>query len=74
MRRIVDGAACGLLVDPLDPQAIAEAIQWMLKHTEEAEAMGRSGQAAVRETYNWDREAAKLLACYEALIGKTEGL
>ena len=67
-RRIVDEAECGLLVDPLDPKAIAGAIQWLLEHSEQAEAMGRRGQEAVREKYNWDAESKKLLAFYEDLL------
>jgi hypothetical protein len=67
-REIVDGAGCGLLVDPLDPEAIAEAMQWLLENPEEAEAMGRRGRGAVEATYNWEPEAEKLIALYRQLI------
>jgi glycosyltransferase involved in cell wall biosynthesis len=67
-REIVEGERCGLLVDPLDPAAITKAIQWILEHPEEAEAMGRRGQKAVFDRYNWDTEAAKLIALYRRLI------
>lgn len=66
-RKIVEGAKCGVLVDPLDPRAIAEAIQWLLEHPREAEAMGRRGREAVLAHYNWDGEAEKLLALYKRL-------
>lgn len=63
-RQIVDGAGCGVLVDPNDPSAIAGAMDWILANPEEAEAMGQRGQRAVNETYNWDREAQKLVEFY----------
>lgn len=67
-RKIVEGEGCGLTVDPLNPQAIAEAIRWLLEHPKEAEEMGRRGRQAVLEKYNWDREAAKLLDLYRRLL------
>ncbi|WP_369773941.1 glycosyltransferase family 4 protein [Thioalkalivibrio sp. ALJ15] len=67
-RGIVDGAGCGLLVDPQDPDAIAEAMAWLLAHPDEAEAMGRRGRDAVERQYNWAPEADKLLALYEQLM------
>lgn len=67
-REIVNGVGCGLLVNPLDPKAIAEAIQYLLIHPEEAEEMGRHGQQAVQERYNWDTEKEKLLSLYRRLV------
>ena len=69
-RRVVEQTHCGLLVDPLNPKAIAEAIQWLLEHPAEAEEMGERGQKAVREQYNWDAEAHKLLKFYERITGQ----
>src|SRR5262245_49948488 len=56
-RRIIDSARCGLLVDPLDPGAIARALVWLLRHPAEAAEMGRNGERAVAEKYNWEGEA-----------------
>jgi glycosyltransferase involved in cell wall biosynthesis len=64
---IVDGAGCGLLVDPLDVAAIGRAVRWLLDHPSEAEAMGERGRRAVVERYNWSGEGAKLLALYAVL-------
>ena len=62
------GEGAGLFVNPLDPQAIAQAIDWLLMHPEEAEAMGRRGRELVLKKYNWEAEAQKLLMLYERLL------
>jgi glycosyltransferase involved in cell wall biosynthesis len=66
-RAIVDEAGCGLAVDPLDEAALAGAVRWLLEHPAEAEAMGRRGQAAVRERYGWAHEGRRLVGFYERL-------
>jgi glycosyltransferase involved in cell wall biosynthesis len=68
-REIVRGVGCGLVVDPLDPAAIAAAIETVLSNPEEAEAMGRRGRAAVEAEFNWDAEAPRLLSLYRGLVG-----
>lgn len=66
-RKIIESAGCGLLVDPANPAAIASAILWLLRNPERAEQMGRNGQRAVVERYNWEREARSLISTYEEL-------
>jgi glycosyltransferase involved in cell wall biosynthesis len=63
-RRIISEAGCGLFVDPMKPKEIAQAIEYILSHPKEAEEMGRRGQAAVLDRFNWDSEAAKLVRLY----------
>lgn len=67
-RDIIEKAGCGVLVDPLDTRAIAEAIRWLLEHPSEAETMGKQGQKAVFEYYNWEGEGKKLLRFYESIF------
>lgn len=67
-RRIIGAAGCGILVDPLDPRAIALVIEHMLRHPAEAEEMGRRGQTTVLKQYNWDTEAEKLVNLYSGLV------
>ena len=69
-REIIEEAGCGLLVNPLNTRAIAEAIRWLLEHPSEAEKMGKRGQKAVFEYYNWEGEANKLLAFYDSILEK----
>jgi glycosyltransferase involved in cell wall biosynthesis len=59
---------CALFVDPLDPGAVAAAMQWTLDNPEEAERMGERGRAVVHERFNWTAEAGKLVAFYNRLI------
>jgi len=70
-REIIAGNDCGLLVDPLNPAAIAEAIDYLISHPEEAERMGRNGRRAVEEQYNWEHEATKLIQFYEQILGRS---
>lgn len=69
-REIVEGNECGLTVDPLDPQAIADAILYLIEHPDEARKMGRRGRQAVEANYNWEREAKKLTDLYERLLAR----
>jgi len=67
-REILEGAECGICVDPLNPEDIAEAIQFIVEHPAEAEQMGKNGRKAVKERYNWGIEEKKLLQFYSKLI------
>jgi glycosyltransferase involved in cell wall biosynthesis len=69
-REIIKGNDCGLLVDPLDPMAIAQAIDYLVANPEEAKRMGTNGRRAVNERYNWALEELKLLAFYERTLSR----
>ncbi len=66
-REVFGPIGCIRFVDPLAPQQIAAAVTELLENPEQAESMGRLGQAAVRERFCWDTEADKLLALYQSL-------
>ena len=68
-RAIVDGAKCGMLVDPLDEMAIASAMQWLIDNPAEAAAMGERGRLAVEKEYSWQPEADRLIAFYRHRLG-----
>ncbi len=67
LREIVESANCGYCVDPLDPNAIAQAIRALQHDPGLVQQMGARGQAAVRSTYNWSLELPKLLSLYQEL-------
>jgi glycosyltransferase involved in cell wall biosynthesis len=66
-RAVVDGARCGLCVDPLNQDALCEAIRWCVTHPEDLRAMGERGRLAVEREYNWRTEEQRLLGFYAAL-------
>ncbi|MEV3814095.1 glycosyltransferase family 4 protein [Aeromonas allosaccharophila] len=64
---IIESNQCGLCVNPQDPKAIAQAIDYLVTHPFEAEQMGLNGQKAVKEKYNWGIEEQKLLNFYKSI-------
>ena len=64
---IVREADCGILVDPAKPEEIAAALERLIIDPDERARLGRNGQRAVQELYNWEAEAAKLIATYREL-------
>jgi len=67
-KEIVEGNNCGICVNPLEPKEIAEAIEYITAHPQEAETMGQNGKKAVLEKYNWGVEEMKLFQIYKDLI------
>lgn len=61
-------AQCGILVNPLDHQEIADAMKWLFNNPDEAEQMGKRGQALIFDQYNWERESQVLLEVYANLV------
>jgi glycosyltransferase involved in cell wall biosynthesis len=66
-REFLGDPPCGMLVNPLDPGAIADAIEFVLTHPAEAEEMGSRGHRNVEERFNWTIEERKLLQLYHRL-------
>ena len=66
-RDIIEGNQCGICVDPLDPKAIAAAIDYLVTHPQAAKAMGENGSRAVLEKYNWTVQANRLTDFYGAI-------
>lgn len=65
---IIVGNSCGICVDPLDPRAIAAAIDTLASDPGRAREMGQNGRKAVLEKFNWDAEEKKMLNLYENLL------
>ena len=55
----------GLLVHFGDPQALAQAIQFLLNNPEQAHAMGRAGYAKVMDNFTWEQVYARVREAYD---------
>ncbi|MEN3291015.1 MAG: hypothetical protein V7642_268 [Burkholderiales bacterium] len=67
-RQIIENNKCGVCVDPLDPKAISDAIDYLVLNRDMASRMGENGRHAVMEKYNWSIEEKKLLDFYTILM------
>lgn len=64
---VVDGET-GLLVEPDNPQAFADAIAWLIRHPKEAQDMGKRGQERVHNCFSAKRMARETLSVYQSLM------
>jgi glycosyltransferase involved in cell wall biosynthesis len=64
---IIEKNKCGICVNPLNPEEIAEAVNYLYNNPKEAEEMGKRGKKAVLDKYNWTQEEQKLFEFYEKL-------
>jgi len=69
-KEIVEGNRCGICVDPLNPKEIAQAVEYLMEHPDEAKQMGENGRKAVLEKYNWENESKKLISLYQKLLNQ----
>jgi glycosyltransferase involved in cell wall biosynthesis len=64
---VVGGAA--LLIDPLDPAAIAEAMRRVLMDSDLREDLRRRGLDRVRE-FSWERSVRRVREIYEEVLAE----
>jgi glycosyltransferase involved in cell wall biosynthesis len=60
----------GLLVPPQDPAALAEAVNWLLGHPEEARAMGKAGRQRVLQHFDQRQVAAQIVEIYRQVLAE----
>lgn len=67
-KEIIDRKQCGICVDPMNPKAISDAINYLIEHPNKARDMGENARLAIEEEYNWEAESEKLISLYKKLI------
>jgi len=67
---VVAEGETGLLVPPGDPEALAEALNVLVRDPDLAAAMGRAGRARAAAEFEWAEIAAQTAALYRELTGR----
>lgn len=67
-RRIVKGEGIGEVCDPTDNRGIADSIGQLLAAPDEFAAMQARARSCARIRYNWDTQAAEMLALYRQVV------
>ncbi len=67
-RDVINKYHCGLIVDPENPQSIADAINFIISNPEEARKMGNAGRTAAEENYHWGTQEIILFQIYDELL------
>ena len=65
---IIERNKCGICVNPLSPEEIANAINHILENDEVGKDMGKNGKNLVETKYNWENESKKLISIYNTLL------
>ena len=69
LKEYLDGG--GILLEPKNPEALAEAIELLLKNAEMREKLGKSGRERALNFLSWEKISEKTVAVYGNVLGKT---
>ncbi len=65
---VIANGKSGLLVEPRNPQALADAVIKVLGNEELANRMGKNGAKYIRKKFDWDESARQFVKVYEKVI------
>jgi len=65
---VVQDRVTGLLVPPCDPQALADALSYLLHHPEQGETFGAAGRKRVEQHFTVAQMAGNTLQVYERIL------
>ena len=68
MNVITNESECGLAVNPLDVEEIAEAYVKILTNPELKKTFSKNGRKAIENKYNWESEYPKLVEIYKKVL------
>lgn len=71
-KSVIEANGCGICVPPLDPQELKKAVISIHRDVKKSELMGKNGQKAVFEKYNWNSQIPLLAKVYRELSGQKQ--
>jgi glycosyltransferase involved in cell wall biosynthesis len=73
MAEIVDHQRTGLLFEPGNPEALAEAVAWAWSHPRQMAEMGREARREFEEKYTAEKNYKMLMKIYQLAIERAKG-
>ena len=67
---VVHDGITGLLVPPRDPQALARALLYLLRHPEQGKKLGAAGRTRVERHFTAERMATRTMQVYQHLVNQ----
>jgi len=61
---VIESGVTGVLVDPIDIEALADALAELIRAPQRREELGRRGRAKIERSYSWEIIADRHLAAY----------
>jgi glycosyltransferase involved in cell wall biosynthesis len=60
--------ACGLIIEPNDPESLVNAVIHIFTHPKESQKMGANGTKTIQQNHSWDSRAAETDKAIRSLI------
>jgi glycosyltransferase involved in cell wall biosynthesis len=70
IREVVETARAGVYTHPGNPQALAEAVRYLVEHGEEREAMSRRGRLYVETHFNRADQSMQFITLIEKVVAR----
>ena len=67
-KKIIEENSAGICVNPVNINAVARAMRYIIEHSDEARRMGLNGKKIVEDKFNWEHEKEHLFELYKKVL------